>query len=114
MKSQFKDQIGGTHYSELVIQPIEYIVKNKLDWHEGNIVKYVTRHKLKGGAQDIKKVVHYALLELEQLYGIKSKIEYDDEKPVNATQRYRKKKRRKPEIVEETIPGKSTEIRREE
>ena len=62
-------QIGGDHYKDFVIMPIEYITKNKLDFCEGNIVKYISRHKLKGKAEDIKKVIHYAELILELEYG---------------------------------------------
>jgi len=62
-------QVGGIHYVKLPIQPIDYIMKNKLDWCEGNIVKYITRHSIKGGQEDIKKVIHYAELLLELKYG---------------------------------------------
>jgi hypothetical protein len=55
-------QIGGNHYKELKIQPIKYIVENELGWCEGNIVKYITRWKQKGGLSDIDKVIHYAQL----------------------------------------------------
>jgi hypothetical protein len=38
-----------------------------LGFCEGNVVKYITRHKEKNGAADIKKAIHYLelLLELE-------------------------------------------------
>ena len=62
-------QIGGDHYKNCAIQPIDYIVKNNLDFLEGNIVKYITRHKTKNGIEDIKKVIHYAELILEKKYG---------------------------------------------
>ncbi len=64
-------QIGGDHYRHFKIMPIEYIAKNKLDFCEGNIVKYISRHRLKNGAEDIKKVIHYAELILELEYGDK-------------------------------------------
>ena len=64
-------QIGGSHYKDCAIQPVDYIVKNKLDFLEGNVVKYITRHKEKDGPEDIKKVIHYAQLILELTYGIK-------------------------------------------
>lgn len=70
-KSALKDQIGGSHYKDTSIQPIEYIMANNLDFCEGNIVKYVTRHHTKGGAEDILKVIHYAELLLELKYGEK-------------------------------------------
>ncbi|MCP5004340.1 MAG: DUF3310 domain-containing protein, partial [Planctomycetes bacterium] len=42
-------QVGGGHYKKLKIQPTEYIHKNSLDYMEGNVIKYVTRHRQKGG-----------------------------------------------------------------
>ena len=62
-------QIGGSHYKDCVIQPVDYIVKNNLDFLEGNVVKYITRHKTKNGIEDIRKVIHYAELILEKNYG---------------------------------------------
>ena len=62
-------QIGGSHYKDCAIQPVDYIVENKLDFLEGNVVKYITRHRTKGGIEDIKKVIHYAELILEKKYG---------------------------------------------
>lgn len=60
-----EDQIGGQHYKNLAIQPSEYIQKNKLTWCEGNVIKYVTRHKFKNGKEDIEKAIHYLNLLLE-------------------------------------------------
>ena len=62
-------QVGGDHYKDVVISSIEYITKNKLDFCEGNIIKYISRHRKKGGAEDIKKAIHYAELILELEYG---------------------------------------------
>tara|TARA_R110000822_G_scaffold251160_1_gene378102 strand:- start:180 stop:491 length:312 start_codon:yes stop_codon:yes gene_type:complete len=64
-----KIQVGGNHYKDFKIMPIEYISKNNLDFLEGNIVKYVSRHRNKNGAEDIKKIIHYAELILELEYG---------------------------------------------
>ena len=60
-------QEGGNHYKDNAIQPIVYIHANGLGFCEGNVVKYITRHKEKNGAEDIRKVIHYCelLLELE-------------------------------------------------
>lgn len=58
-------QIGGTHYKNLVMQPIEFIIKAKLSFIQGNIVKYITRYKNKNGKQDIEKCIHYAKLAIE-------------------------------------------------
>lgn len=62
-------QVGGGHYKKYKIQPIEYIIANNIPYIEGNIIKYITRHKDKGGAEDIKKVIHYCNLILEEVYG---------------------------------------------
>jgi hypothetical protein len=45
--SALDKQIGGSHYKDMAIQPIEYIHKNGLGFCEGNIVKYITRWKTK-------------------------------------------------------------------
>lgn len=52
------DQVGGNHYLKMKIQPIEYILANDLGFLEGNIVKYVSRYKLKNGVEDLKKAKH--------------------------------------------------------
>lgn len=65
------EQIGGEHYKDLAIQPAEYIYKNMLGYLEGNVVKYITRHKAKGQQQDIRKAIHYCRLILEMHYGEK-------------------------------------------
>lgn len=66
-----KRQIGGDHYKNFVIQPGEFIYRNQLGWHEGNAVKYICRHKSKGGRVDIEKAIHYLELLLELEYGTK-------------------------------------------
>jgi hypothetical protein len=50
---------GGLHYRDFEIQPSQFINKNKLQFAEGNVIKYVCRHKLKGKKEDIKKAKHY-------------------------------------------------------
>ena len=65
-------QVGGDHYKTCKIQPVDYIVENNLTFLEGNVVKYITRHRRKGeGANDIEKVIHYCELILEKDYGRK-------------------------------------------
>jgi hypothetical protein len=64
--SALKRMIGGNHYKEGAIQPIEFIVANDLDYIQGNIVKYATRYKLKGTpVKDLEKIIHYAELAIE-------------------------------------------------
>ena len=52
-------QVAGTHYKALAIQPVEYIYKNGIGYFEGNVIKYVTRWKEKGGIADLEKAKHY-------------------------------------------------------
>lgn len=59
-------QVGGTHYTDCAIQPIEYIWANDLGFSEGNIVKYVTRWKSKGGIKDLRKAHHHLALRIER------------------------------------------------
>lgn len=63
----FNRQIGGNHYKDCTIQPVEYIVANDLDFCCGNVVKYVTRFKVKGNVQDLLKAKHYIELKLASL-----------------------------------------------
>ena len=60
-------QIGGSHYSDMAIQPIEFIHKNGLSFIQGNVIKYVCRYKSKGGIEDLNKAKHYIdlLIEIE-------------------------------------------------
>ena len=62
-------QVGGDHYKNMAIQPLEFVMANDLNFCEANIVKYITRHHAKGGAEDVKKVIHYAQLLLQLKYG---------------------------------------------
>ena len=59
-------QIGGKHYKQYKIQPIEFIVANKLDFIQGNIIKYALRDK-DGENPDEKwnKIIHYCELAKE-------------------------------------------------
>ena len=68
MKATLK-QVGGNHYKDCKIQPIEFIVGNDLTFCEGNAIKYITRHRRKGeGAKDIEKAIHYLEMILETEY----------------------------------------------
>ena len=60
-------QVGGNHYKDLAIQPVEYIHANKIGYFEGNVLKYITRWRAKNGIADLEKAKHYIdlLIELE-------------------------------------------------
>ena len=61
-------QVGGQHYKSKAIQPWDYIASNNMGYLEGNVVKYVSRWKDKGGVEDLKKAMHYLtkLIEVNQ------------------------------------------------
>lgn len=52
-------QYGGTHYKNKAVQPWDYIAANGLGYFEGNVVKYVSRWRDKGGIDDLHKARHY-------------------------------------------------------
>jgi hypothetical protein len=51
-------QVGGSHYKDMAIQPVEYILKNGIGFVEGSVIAYVSRWKSKGGVEDLKKARH--------------------------------------------------------
>lgn len=61
-------QVAGTHYKQLPIQPVQYIHANGIGYFEGNVIKYVTRWRDKGGIADLEKAKHYIelLIQLEK------------------------------------------------
>jgi hypothetical protein len=61
-------QIGGEHYKHLKPEPWDVIVAWNLGYLDGNIVKYVTRYREKGGLVDLLKAQHYLekLIEIEK------------------------------------------------
>lgn len=61
-------QEGGNHYKQYAIQPIEFIFKNNIGFIEGNVIKYVCRHKEKNGKQDLQKAIHYLEMLIELNY----------------------------------------------
>lgn len=67
--SALDKQVGGNHYKDMAIQPVVFITANDIGFLEGNIIKYACRHASKNGAEDIKKVIHYAELILATKYG---------------------------------------------
>lgn len=59
-------QIAGSHYKKLKIQPVEYIMANEIPYMEGNVIKYCTRWRDKGGIADLEKAKHYLEMLIEQ------------------------------------------------
>jgi hypothetical protein len=63
----WKTQEGGNHYKDFKIQPADFIHANSIPYLEGNVIKYICRHRTKGGLQDLRKAQHYIelLIDLE-------------------------------------------------
>lgn len=68
-ESSLDREVGGTHYKEFRIQPIEFIEGNDLGFAVGNVIKYVCRYKFKNGKEDLLKARHYIDLLIELEYG---------------------------------------------
>lgn len=70
--SSFDEQVGGDHYKRLKIQPLEYALANNLGICEHAVIKYVSRWRDKGGADDLLKAKHYIELLLEFEGGVEN------------------------------------------
>lgn len=51
------EQVSGKHY-EMEIEPVHIIAALKLNWFQGEILKYVSRHRRKNGISDLNKAIH--------------------------------------------------------
>ena len=63
--SPTETQVGGSHYTDMAIQPKDYILKNRLGWAEGCAIAYISRWREKGGIEDLKKAIHTIELLIE-------------------------------------------------
>lgn len=64
MTSPLDRQVGGTHYTDMLVQPIEVMravlsPSEYLGYLKGNIIKYSMRAGHKAGSNDAGKAVHY-------------------------------------------------------
>lgn len=66
--SALEKQVGGNHYKQFPIQPVEFINANNLSYMQGNVIKYVVRYPFKNGIADLEKAKHYIemLIEFER------------------------------------------------
>ncbi len=66
--SALEKQIGGGHYKDMPIQPVEFIHKNGIGFCEGAAIKYLCRWRVKNGLEDLKKARHFIdlLIEMEE------------------------------------------------
>jgi len=67
-----QEQVGGEHYKNFAIQPVEFIHANKLGFLEGSVVKRVCRYQHKNGAEDLKKAIHELRLLLKMEYSLEA------------------------------------------
>lgn len=58
-KSMSDNKISPDHYAKYNIEPIHFIRANKLDYCQGNIIKYIMRYKDKNGLEDLYKAEWY-------------------------------------------------------
>ena len=52
-------QVGGDHYKKRVIQPVEFVTANCMDFPAACVLKYTDRHASKNGRQDLEKALHF-------------------------------------------------------
>ena len=76
--SAYKKQIGGSHYRDMVVQPSEFINKNRLPFAEASAIKYICRHSAKGKEEDIQTAIHYLEMILERDYTEKKKKSWSE------------------------------------
>lgn len=57
-------QVGGQHYKDMPIQPVEFNEVNMIPYCMANVIKYLSRHKKKQGREDLEKAIHYCDLGL--------------------------------------------------
>jgi|TARA_B110001454_G_C12486454_1_gene336554 hypothetical protein len=71
------EKLNPDYYTQGGIECIDYIISKKLNFLEGNVVKYITRnrHKHKDGIEDLKKARWY----LNRLIELKTKEGETDE-----------------------------------
>ena len=67
MTDALQHQVGGRHYADMAIQPVEFIHRNGIGFIEGSVIKYVCRWRKKNGIDDLNKAKHFIdlLIQLE-------------------------------------------------
>lgn len=73
------EQVGGSHYKDMIIQPIDFIVVNDIPYREANVIKYVVRHARKNGVEDLRKAQHYIDMLIEEYVNGPQPIEFTNE-----------------------------------
>lgn len=55
------------HYTRFEIEPIEFIMRNKMEFWQGNVIKYTCRYDAKNGIEDLRKAVRYLEMQIKKL-----------------------------------------------
>lgn len=74
-------QVGGSHYTQMPIQHVEFCQRNGIPWCEAAAIKYLVRHRQKNGLEDLRKAVHYIELLIELEYGEEAARTSQDSSP---------------------------------
>jgi len=69
--NMIKENVSPDYYARYDIEPISFIMRNNIPYAEGNVIKYVLRHDMKGGREDIDKAIRYLEMIKEEKYNAK-------------------------------------------
>ena len=67
-----KENVSPDYYARYDIEPVSFIMRNQIPFAEGSVIKYVLRHDMKGGVEDIDKAIRYLEMIKEEKYNAKS------------------------------------------
>ena len=96
--SAYDIQIGGSHYKKMKIQPSKFVIENELLFPEGNVIKYICRHRYKNGKEDLEKAIHFIEMIIERDYKLIPMTEEEEYRNAGITK----------EEAEKTYPPKNS------
>ena len=96
--STYDKQVGGSHYKKMKIQPSKFVIENELLFPEGNVIKYICRHRFKNGKEDLEKAVHFIEMIIERDYKLIPMTEEEEYRNADITK----------EEAEKTYPPKNS------
>ena len=69
--NMIKENVSPDYYARYDIEPVSFIMRNQIPFAEGSVIKYVLRHDMKGGKEDIDKAIRYLEMIKEERYSAK-------------------------------------------
>tara|TARA_R100001530_G_scaffold133808_1_gene107735 strand:- start:182 stop:427 length:246 start_codon:yes stop_codon:yes gene_type:complete len=66
--NMIKKDVSPPYYARWKVEPVSFIMRNRIPYAEGNIIKYVMRHDMKDGVKDINKAIRYLEMIKEEQY----------------------------------------------